>query len=132
MLLCPTLFSVSTELTGPKHSTSVPSSVEVASPLSVDEYSVTFVPNPVPGVALKSLFAPQVAGEVDICDRIHRLRLPPTLQMVIPFTLATLHVKVIVPPGQVGGGAVNCPDTSSKKKQHKKTLFTHAHFTWHP
>ena len=132
MLLCPTLFSVSTELTGPKHSTSVPSSTGVALPLSVDEKEVTFVPNPVPGVALKSLFAPQVAGEVDICDRIHRLRLPPTLQMVIPFTPATLHVKVIVPPGQVGGGAVNSPDTSSKEKKKKTGFFTYAHFTWHP
>ena len=104
---------MSTELTGPKHSTSVAFSAEVAVPLSVDVKEVAFVPNPVPGVALKSLLGPQVAGEVDICPRIHRLRLAPTLQMVIPFTPATLHVKVIVPPGQVGGGAVNCPDTSS-------------------
>ena len=112
MLLCPTLFSVSTELTGPKHSTSVSSSIGIALPLSVDEYRVTFVPNPVPGVALKSLFAPQVAGEVDICDRIHRLRLPPTLQMVIPFmSPVTVHVKVKVSPGQVGGAAVSCPAT---------------------
>ena len=111
MLLCPTLFLVSTEMTGPKHSTSVPFSVGLAVPLSVDEKEVALVPNPVPGVAVKSLFGPQVVVEVDICDRVHNLLLLSTLQIVIPFIPSTLHVKEKVSPGQVGGGAANCPDT---------------------
>ena len=69
-------------MAGPKHSTSVPFGSEVAVPLSVDEKKVALVPNPVPGLAMKSLLGPQVAMEVDICARIHRLLLPPTLQMV--------------------------------------------------
>ena len=97
MLLCPTLLSVSTELTGPKHSTSVPSSVGDAVTLSVDVKEVApVVPNPVPDLAVNSLLGPQVAVEVDICDRIHRLGLPSTLQSVIPFISPTLHVKEMV------------------------------------
>ena len=119
-----TLFPVSTELAGPKHSTSVPSSSEVAVPLSVDEKEVAFVPNPVPGVAIKSLLGPQVAVEVDICGRVHRLLLSFTLQIVTPFiTPLTLHVKEKVSPGQVGGGVVNCPDTSP--------VDAHIYFTWY-
>ena len=59
---------------------------------------------------MKSL---QLVVEVDICDRVHRLLPPPTLQMVIPFmSPVTVHLKVKVSPGQVGGGAVNCAVTS--------------------
>ena len=111
MLLCPTLFLVSTEMAGPKHSTSVPFSVGFAVPLSADVKEVAFVPNPIPGVAVKSLPDPQVVVEVEICDRVHKLLLLSTLQIVIPFIPSTLHVKVKVSPGQVGGGAANCPDT---------------------
>ena len=114
-MLFPILLPGSTLLAGPKHSASVPLNAEVAVPLSVDEKKAELVPNPVPGVALKSLFAPQVAVEVDICDRVHRLRLPPTLQMVIPFmSPVTVHLKVKVSPGQAGGAAVSCPVTSPK------------------
>ena len=49
MALIPTLFSeMFVLMTGPKHSTSVPFSVEVAVPLSVDENEVAFVPGPNP------------------------------------------------------------------------------------
>ena len=130
MLLCPTLFPVRTELTGPKHSTSVLFSAGVAVPLSVDVKEVALVvPNPVSGVALKSLLGPQVAVEVDIRGRVHRLRLPPTLQIVIPLIPLTLHVKEKVSPGQVGGGAANCPDTSPRKNKifHLCTLMHTSH-----
>ena len=54
----------------------------------------------------------QITVEVDICSRTHRLLLPPTLQIVIPFTSpVTVHLKVKVLPGQVGGAVVNCPAT---------------------
>ena len=47
-----------------------------------------------------------------LCTRGQSL-LPPTLQMVIPFlSPVTVHLKVKVSPGQVGGAAVNCPVTS--------------------
>ena len=105
------MFPASLEKRGPKHSTSVPFSAEVAVPLSVDEKEVALVPNPVPGVAVKSLLGPQVVVEVDICDRAHKLLLLLTLQIVNPFIPSTLHVKVKVSPGHVGGGAANCPDT---------------------
>ena len=111
-MLPPTLFPGSTELAGPKHSTSVPSSAEVAVPFSVDVKEVTFVPNPVPLVIGKALLGPQVPVETDICDSVHRSLLPPTLQMVIPLmSPPTVHLKVKVSPGQVGGAAVNCPAT---------------------
>ena len=90
--------------------------MEVAVPLSVDVNEVAFVPNPVPGVAMKSLLGPQVVVEVDICDRIHRLLLPFTLQIVSPLmSPVTVHLKVKVSPGQVGGAAVSCPATSPRK-----------------
>ena len=55
--------------------------------------------------------------EVDICPRIHRLGLPPTLQIVIPLMPpVTVHVKVNVSPAQVGRGAVDCPATQPKIK----------------
>ena len=62
---------------------------------------------------MKSLLVPlgtHIAVEVDICSRGHRLLLAPTLQMVTPSMFpVTLHLKVKVSPGQVDGGAVNCP-----------------------
>ena len=74
-------------------------------PLSVDEKEVALVPNPVSGVTVNG---PQIVEEVDMCVRGHSL-LPPTLQMVTPFlSPVTLHLKVKISPGQVGGGAVNC------------------------
>ena len=102
------MFPASLDKAGPKHSTNVPFSVEVAVPLSVDVKEVAPVPNPVTGVTVNVSLGPQTVEEVDVCVRAHSL-LPPTLQMVIPFlSPVTLHLKVKVSPGQVGGGAVNC------------------------
>ena len=102
-VLLPTLFLGSTLLSGPKHSNSIPSIIELAVRLSVDENEVVVVPNPLTGLALKSLSGPQTEEEeVDLCDRGHLL-LPPSLQMVIPFTTpTTVHVKEKVSPGHVG------------------------------
>ena len=75
----------------------------------------------------------QITVEVDLCSREHRLLLPPTLQIVIPFTSpVTVHLKVKVLPGQVGGGVVNCPATLPTRNRiiEFSTLYTlHA---WHP
>ena len=73
MVLSPTLLSVSLEKAGPKHSTSVPFSVGVAVPLSVDVKKVALVvPNPVPVVTLKGLRDPQGPGEFAIvCSSEH-------------------------------------------------------------
>ena len=113
-MVSPTLFSAALARPGPKHSTSVPFSSEVAVPLSVDEKEVALVPNPVPGVAVKALPESQVRGALAVlCNREHSL-LPPTLQMVTPFiSPVTVHLKVKVSPGQVGGAAVSCPVTLS-------------------
>ena len=91
------MFPASLEKAGPKHSTSVPSSVGAAVPLSVDEKEVAFVPNPVPVVTVKGLPDPQGPGAPAVlCTSEHSL-LPPTLQMVIPFlSPVTLHLKVKV------------------------------------
>ena len=108
MLLLPTLFSRFTLFSGPKHSTNVPLSAEVAVPLSVDKNEVALVPNPVPDLAVKVSPGPQIEEEVERCTRVHSL-LPPTLQMVISLmSPPTVHLKVKVSPGQVGGAAVNC------------------------
>ena len=117
-MLPPTLFSESKELTGPKHSTSVPFSVEVAVPFSVDEKEVASVPNPVPGAAVKARLDQQIEEMVNLCSRLHSpLLLTPTLQMVIPvLSPVTVHLKVKVSPGQVGGAAVNCPTVSPIEK----------------
>ena len=82
--------------------------MEVAVPLSVDEKEVALVvPNPVAPLAVKASLGLQV-GEFDPCCREHSL-LPFTLQKVNPFlSPVTLHLKVKVSPGQVGGAAVNC------------------------
>ena len=80
-------------------------------PLSVDEKEGPFVPKPVPGLAVKVLRGPQIEKEADLCSTGHSL-LPLTLQMVNPLVPpVTVHLKVKVSPGQVGGGAVNCPVT---------------------
>ena len=112
-MLSPTLFSASLDKAGPKHSTSVPFSAEVAVPPSVDEKEVALVPNPVPGVAVKALSGPHIdVAPAVLCDRMHSLP-PPTLQMVIPLmSPVTVHLKVKVSPGQVGGAAVSSPATS--------------------
>ena len=109
-----TLFPGSTLLAGPKHSTSVPSSAESAVPLNVDVNNGLFVPNPVSDLAVNVF--PQTAMDAALCNRIHKM-LPPTLQIVTPFMFpTTVHLKVKVSPGQVGGAAVNCPATSSGGK----------------
>ena len=112
------MFPVSLDNTGPKHSTSVPFSVGIAVPLRVDEKEVApVIPNPVPAVTAKGLVDPQGAEALAVlCVRGQSL-LPPTLQMVTPFlSPVTVHLKVKVSPGQVGGAAVNCPVTTSGKK----------------
>ena len=107
----PILFLWSTLLAGPKHSTSVPFGVGVAVPLSVDVKEGPLVPNPVSDLAVKTLFGLQ-REDADLCTRVHSL-LPPTLQMVNPLmSPVTVHLKVKVSPGQVGGGPVSCPVTS--------------------
>ena len=112
------MFSASLEKAGPKHSTTVPFSAEVAVPLSVDEKEVRLVLNPVPVVTVKGLPDPQGPGSsAVVCSSEHSLLPPPTLQMVIPFlSPVTVHLKVKVSPGQVGGAAVNCPATSPGEK----------------
>ena len=113
-----TLFPGSRLLAGPKHSMKVPFKAAVAVPSSVDEKEVAFVPNPVPGLAVKTLLGPQVEEEeFDVCVREQSL-FPFTLQMEYPFlSPVTLHLKVKVSPGQVGGAAVNCPETSSAEEK---------------
>ena len=115
------MFPGSLDKSGPKHSTSVPFSVEVAVPLSVDVKKVAFVvPNPVPDVAVKALSGPQadVATAV-LCVRGHSLLLF-TLQRVTPLTLpVTVQVKIKVSPGQVGVASVNCAATSPGGKHHR-------------
>ena len=117
-MLFPTLFIDVIVLACPKHSTSVPFSTEVASPLSVDEKEVTFVPNSVPPLAVNISPRPQIEVEVDLCNRLHSsLVLLPTLQTVIPFLSSeTVHLKVKVLPGQVGGAARKCVVTSPGRK----------------
>ena len=112
----PTMFSGSLARPGPKHSTSVPFSAEVAVPLSVDEKDVALVvPNPVPVVTMKGLPVPQGPGALAVlCSSEHSLLPPPTLQMVTPIlSPVTVHLKVKVSLLQVGGAVVNCPATTS-------------------
>ena len=110
----PTMFPALLGRPGPKHSTSVSFSVRFAVPLSVDEKEVPLVPNPVPGVAVRTPPGPHVDMPVVVlCDRGHALLPPPTLQVVCPsLSPVTVHLKVRVLPGQVGGAAVNCPAAS--------------------
>ena len=108
-----------------KHSISVPSSVGEAVPLSVDEKEVAFItPNPIPDVAVRRLPGPHVDVPTVLCSRAHPLLPPSTLQTVIPFLFpATVHLKVKVSPGQVGGAAVNCAATSPGEKIHSYMQF---------
>ena len=119
------MFPASLEKAGPKHSTSVPFSSKVAVPLNVDEKEVALVPNPVPVVTVKGLPDPQGLGSSAVlCTREHSL-LPTTLQTVIPFlSPVTVHLKVKVSPGQVGGAAVNCAATSPWRDQTLHTAYT--------
>ena len=96
---------------GPKHSTSVPSSVAVAVPLSVDEKEVAFVAS---NLAVKTAPGPPSSvSPVLLCNRWSTW-LSPTRQMVTPvLSPATVHLKVKVSFGQVGGAAVNCPPAST-------------------
>ena len=126
MVLLPTLFSESRVES--KHSTSVPSSTGSAVALSVDVKG-PLDPNPLSGVAVKGWLAPLgiqvLTVPVDICGSVHRLLPLPTLQRVIPLmSPVTLHLKVKVPPGQVGGAAVNCPATSPGEKGACMKTFT--------
>ena len=101
--------------TGPKHSTSVSSSAEVAVPLSVDKKEVALgIPNPDTPLAVKALPGPQLdEAPAVLCGSRHSL--PSTLQVVTPFlSPVTLQVKIIIPPGQVGGAAVSWPATLSE------------------
>ena len=76
--------------------------------VSLDEKKGPFVPNPASGKAVKPL---QKAMSPDLCTRRHS-RFPLTLQVVSPLlSPVTVHLKVKVSPGQVGGGAVSCPAT---------------------
>ena len=106
------MFPAFLEKVGPKHSTSVSFSSEVAVPLSVDVKEVALVPNPVPVATVKGLPDPHGPGAPAVlCTSEHSL-LPFTLQMVIPvLSPVTIHVKVKVSPGQVVGAAVSCPVT---------------------
>ena len=105
------MFPGSTLLPGPKHSTNVPFNTGVAVPLSVDVKEVALVPGPNPDLAMKELPAPQTEEEVDLWTSTHSL-LPATLQVVKPFmSPVTVHVKVKISPGQVGGAAMISPIT---------------------
>ena len=106
------LFLASLKKAGPKHSTTVPFSARVAVPLSVDEKEMPLFPNPASDLAVKGLPDPHVdIVPAVLCVRVHSLLLP-ILQMVIPLmSPVTLHLKVKVSPGQVGGGGINCPAT---------------------
>ena len=97
--------------------------MEVAVPFSVDVKESALVPNPIPGQAVNTFFGPQIGDEEsDVCDRGHSL-LPPTLQMVYPFlSPVTVHLKVKVSPGQVGGAAVNCAATSPGSESYNNDL----------
>ena len=82
-------------------------------PLSVDVKEVALgIPNPVTPLAVKALPGPHVdVASTVLCERIHSL-LPPTLQIVTPFlSPVRVQVKIIIPPGQVGGAVLNCPAT---------------------
>ena len=108
----PTMFPGSTLLSGPKHSNSILSILELAVPLRDEENEGPLVPNPIPDLAVKSLSGPQTEEEEsDLCRRGHSL-FSPTLQVVIPVLVpSTVHVKEKVSPEHVGGAALNCPAT---------------------
>ena len=126
MVLFPTLFPESRVES--KHSTSVPFSTGSAVVLSVDVKG-PLAPNPLSGIAVKRGLVPLdmqvLADPVVRCGRTHRLLLllllPFTLQTVVPvMSPVTVHLKVKVSSGQVGGGAVSCPVTSPGCTYNKK------------
>ena len=120
------MFPAALDNAGPKHSTSVLFSAGVAVPLSVDVKEVALVPNPVTGVMVNASLSPHIVEEVDVCAREHSLLLP-TLQIVNPFlSPPTVHLKVNVLPGQVGGAAVNClPEGKCAEKTYTSSLGKH-------
>ena len=87
-------------------------------PLSVDVKEIVLVPNPVSDLAVKALPDPHGRGASNVlCTKIHSLLLL-TLQMVTPvLSPPTVHLNMKVPPGQLGGAAVNCPITSPALKE---------------
>ena len=130
MVLLPTLFPGSRVALGPKHSTSLPSSAGLSVVLSVDVKEVALVPNPVPGVAVKASFlplGPQFSVEVERCARVQRLLLPFTLQMVVPLPF-TVHLKIMVPPGHVGGAGMNCPLPGENGNMQKKVFHLYINY----
>ena len=127
------MFPGSLSRSGPKHSTSVPFSAGVAVPLSVDVKEVALAdPNPVPTVTVKGLSVPHGPGAFAVlCSSEHSLLPPPTLQRVTPsLSPVTVHLKVKVSPGQVGGDAVNCPVTTPRWKMNA-TVFAFLALKYH-
>ena len=125
--LCPTVFSGTRLMRGPKHSISVPFSVKFALPLSVDENEGPIVPNPVPGLAVKSSFGPHMLSLsfAVVSVRTHSM-LPFTLQMMIPLMSAwTVQLKVKVSPGQVAGAGVNILIPLPTEKTHLYSTVSH-------
>ena len=126
-VMFPIMFSGSTLLAGPKHSTSVPFSAGNAVPLSVDEKDGPLVPNPVLDKAVKVAPGLQIREDFVLCIRIHSLLLF-TLQMVNPLMFpTTVHLKMKVSSGQVGGAAIICPVTSSVEKVNTVTMYSTIH-----
>lgn len=94
------------------HSTSFPSSARVAVPLSDDEKEVSLV--------FSNMAVKPIQSEVTLvcaCNRVQLLLPPHSLQKVTPpappAPPSTVHPKVMLSQGHLGGGAVNCPATSS-------------------
>jgi len=83
----------------------------VAVPVRVEEKDVAFVAL---NLAVKTPPGPpELAPPVFLCNRWSSL-LPPTRQIVTPLLFpATVHLKVKVSLGQVGGDVVNCPSISA-------------------
>ena len=104
MVLSPTMFPGKV---GPKHSTNVPFSAGDAVALNVVGKKLALVFS---NMAVKSLQAE--VRLVSRCNRIQLLIPPSSLQKVTPLSPATVHSKVMVSKGQVGGGGMNCPTTS--------------------
>ena len=111
MVLFPTMFPAFRLGAGPKHSTSVPSSAGIIVPLNVDVQEIAGCENTARPTSIGVTW-------ITICNRVHRSLPLPTFQMVTPvMSPPTVHLKLMVPLGQVGGGAVNCPAASPGNKQ---------------